>query len=381
MKMRELADLLKKGGGRMDAIEERLKQVEAVRERLLGSFDGKGDQEKRSFSFGGMLRGMANGGLDNEAAWKGFERERQIGLDARARAMSQGTDSAGGYAVPPQYIAELIPELVAKTVVLAAGATPLTGIGSPVEIPKMASGATAAFINGENTAITPNDPTLGTVNLSPKMAAAITEMSRRLVMLSNPSAEAMVRSDLTGAMARLLDLAALTGDGLSGAPTGILNTITPTALTAVPDFDDLNDLLYALEAADADEGKIAWVMNPRTMNSIRKVRSDSGAGAGTGDYILQRDPSSPSKKTLLGHPVFTTTQLPINLGVGTNESQLVLGNFADLIWALFGGLVVETSTEGGDLFRKHQMGVKIVAEVDFGIRHDESFVAYDEVLA
>ena len=379
MKMQELARLLSKGGTRMDALEERLKQVEAIRERLIGADETK-DDSKRSFSFAAVLRGMNGGGLDNPDAWKGFERERQIGLDARERALSQGTDSAGGYTVPPQYIAELIPELVAKTVVLAAGARQLTGTGSPIEIPKVASGATAAWINGENTAITPNDPTFENVTLSPKMAAAITEMSRRLVAMSNPSAEAFVRADLTGALARLLDLAALRGDGLSGAPTGIMNTITPTSLGAIPDVDDLYDALYQIELDNADEGSLGWVMHPRTLNTLRKLRDNSG-GAGTGAYLVQPDVTASHKRTLMGFPIYTTTQIPINLGVGTNESELILGNFADLIWALFGGLTVETSTEGGDLFRKHQMGVKLVTEVDFGIRHDESFFAYDQVLA
>lgn len=371
--MLRLAELLEKGTSRIEAMDNRLRRLEESRQRLVG-IGGGGDQEKRPFSFTGVIRGMANGGLHREEAWKGFEREREIGL----RALSQGTDSAGGYTVPPEYVAELIPELVSKTVVLESGATQMTGLdGTPVEVPKLATGATASW-NAENTTITDDDQVFDTVTLSPHMANAMTKMSRRVVAMSNPSIEAIVRNDLTGAVARLLDLAALRGTGAGNQPTGISNLVTPTSLAAAPDIDDLYDAVYALEAADAPMDGLGWVMNPREFNTLRKLRDNSG-GAGTGQYLIQPDPTGQAKGILLGYPVRTTTQIPINLGVGTDESEIYLGSWPELLWALFGGLVIEATTEGGDAFADHQVWVKVVTEVDFAVRHTESFFVYDQV--
>lgn len=375
--MLRLAELLEKGTGRIEAIDSRLRRLEASRDRLVGLGAGRqgGDQEKRPFSYTGVIRAMANGGLENEKAWKGIERERQIGLAGQARALATDSDPAGGYVVPPQYVAELIPELLSKTVVLESGATQMTGLdSSPVSIPRLEGGATAAWTS-ENGTISDSDQNFGQVTLAPHQATGMTKMSRRVVAMSNPSIEAIVRNDLSGAVSRLLDLAALRGTGAAGAPMGIASTpgIGGTSWGGAPTIEDLYAALYALEAADAPMESLGWVMNPRTMNTLRLLRSDGGGGAGTGPFMLQPDPTKGVAGTLLGYPVRTTTAVPITLGGGGNTSECYFAAWSELIWALFGGIVIEATKEGGTAFADHQVWVKIVAETDFAVRHAASF--------
>lgn len=357
-----MEELLQKGAERIATMEARMRALES-RGPGLGSPASKDD----GFSFANVIRGMVNGGLDNASAWVGAEREREIGLASRKRALEQGTDSAGGYAVPPEYIASLIELLVNRTYVLAAGATQMTSLtGAPVEIPKLAGGATGEWL-GENTGITPEDQTFGQVLLNPHMGAALTYMSRRVARMSNPAMEGIVRNDLAGAIARLMDAAALYGTGVGDVPLGIKPSITPIPAGGDVTIPALYDLLYALEAANADMGSIGFMMNPREFNTLRQEVDSSGR------FYLQPDPTAATRMTLFGYPVYSTNQVAINGGVGVNEGDVFLANWADLIWGQWGGVVIESTTEGGDTFANHQLAVKVVTEVDFGIRHEESF--------
>ena len=126
----------------------------------------------------------------------------------RERGNVPGTDSAGGYLVPTQHVAELIEMLYDRAVCIALGATVLDNLtGSPVEIPKQTGGATA-YWPGENAAITGSDLTLDQLSLSPKAVGCLVKLSNRLIQLSNPS-EVMVRRDIATALALAIDLKAL----------------------------------------------------------------------------------------------------------------------------------------------------------------------------
>lgn len=386
----KLAEYLESGKKRFAEIEgelktqgNRLREVEELRERVAGLGWSK-DDSKRPFSISAVVRGMAAGGLDAAGAWKGAEREREAGVAARERALSQGTDSAGGYIVPEEAMTEVIDLLRSKLVVAQAGATQLNGLsGAPVTMPKLATAATAQWQNGENTSITASDQVLGQLSMSPRLCSAMTKMSRRLVALSNPSVEAIVRNDLLSQMARLIDLAALRGTGSSGQPTGISQTagIGTETSVGVPVVDDIYAALYKCELANAPMGRGALICHPRTWDSIRKQRA-GGSTTTDGAYLIQPDPTQAARGSILGFPVLTTTQLPINLGAGTNESVAYFStDWAELILANWGTMTIEATDSGGDAFQYHQVWIKATMETDIGIRHPASFVELSGITA
>lgn len=385
--MDDVKNLLEEGAKRFAALEgnletanNRLKELEQSRERLAGSW-GK-DDSKRPFSFSAVLRGMAAGGLDAAGAWDGAEREREAGIAARKRALSVGTDSAGGYIVPEEYMAEIIELLRAKVVAIQAGATQLTGLsGSPVKLPRLDTAVTAQWTNGENASITASDQAFGEVSMSPKMATALTKMSRRLVSLSNPSVEAVVRADLVATIARLIDLAAFRGTGSLGQPTGIANTASIGTITSVGAIaiEDIYDALYELEKANSPMNRVALVCHPRTWNQLRKLRA-GGSTTGDGAFLVQPDPTSAARGSLLGYPVFTSTQIPITLGGGT-DTVAYFGDFSELLLGQWGTMTLEATDSGGDAFQYHQMWVKAVMECDVAVRHAKSFVELSGITA
>jgi HK97 family phage major capsid protein len=68
-----------------------------------------------------------------------------------------------------------------------------------------------------------------------------------------------------------------------------------------------------------------------------------------------------------------TTQIPINLGAGGNETEIYLGNWQELIVGQWAGISILPSKEAGDAFAKNQTWIRIITDVDIGLRHAESF--------
>lgn len=353
---KEIKSSLGRHGQRLKTLEDKMKSRRAV------SLPGV-DEEKNKFSFRRAIIAIAR----RDPSLAPFEMDVMKEASKR-RDLSTTVDSAGGFIVPVEIVSELIELLRSKTVVLESGATQMTGLtGSPVKIPKQTGGSTGFWV-GENQVITSSQVALGEVELSPHEAAALTKMSNRLLTLSSPSAEAIVRDDMMKVLARLLDLAALRGTGTLNQPLGIVNTAGINTVTSIgtPTVDDLYDMLFELEQDNADLGTIGFVFHPRTWNSLRKEKDSEGR------YILMTDRQDPLKGTLIGLPFRQTTQIPITLS--GNESEIFLANWADLLWGMWGGMEILASQETSDAFEKNQTWVRIITEVDFAVRHEESFV-------
>jgi HK97 family phage major capsid protein len=384
-------DMIHQQGEKLDDTEARLAKLEDLNQQRV---DNDTDPEGRvpQVDIVKLIRGLAMKDEPDEVRWKDAELEKRIMNESGevARTMGMGAIGTGGALVPTQYLAEqFIEALHARSVTEQLGATVLDGLrGSPVEIARMASDITAEWVD-ENDEKPEHDLTFEKLSLTPHEVASFARVSNRLVMLGNPSIATLLNNDMTRAIAGALDIAALRGTGAGAQPIGITNTpginvhvITgDTGNGATPAIDDLYDMLYELEVDDADMGRMGWALHPRTFNTLRKQRSDSGAGPGTGNYLLQPDVTAPFKGTMIGFPFRMTTRIPINLskGTSTNCSELLFGNWEDLLIARWGTLEVRTSQEAGTAFRYNQTWIRASLLADVGVRHAESFCLADGV--
>lgn len=351
----QIRELLVRGEQRFSAIEQRLEDV-AKRGKapvVPGTPEGKCRAAE-------WFREVLDGGKPT----------LRMTVAPFARAdLAFGTNSAGGYVVPAEQERSIIEELGARLVVVQSGATQRLGLkNSPYKEPRIDTEA-AAYWRAENADATESNPVFGEVNMTPKTCIALGVMSREAAMLSDPQLEQVVRDHLSRVVARALDKAALEGAGSSGEPAGLLNTSGVLELTigGVPAADDLYDMLYAVEAENADVGSLGWVMNPRDLNTIRKLKD------GDGRYLLQPALSAGQPNTLLGYPVRLSTQVSVTGGTGS-EGNIYFGNWQDLIWGQWGVIEITASTEAEDYYKKNQLGVRAVAYVDFGLKHPKSFV-------
>lgn len=316
--------------------------------------------------------------------WSNAGYEEEVVKQTRKKALATSTDGSGGFLVPTQAIQDMIELLRAQTVVREIGATVLDGLtGIPVELPKQTGGSTTFWI-GENTAITPSDLTFGQLAMNPHTVAALVKLSNRLVRMSNPAAEQIVRNDIATELALRADLAALRGTGIDGEPLGIANTpnlatIDFNATTSSagyvtnPGYEQLYDMEYQLAQANALRGNLGFLFHPTLRRAIAKIRVDQGGGAQDGQF-LSNPVTDPQLESYLGYPFRRTTQIPNNLGGSSNQTEVYFGNWSDMIIAMWGGMEILASQETSDAFAKNQTWVRILMDMDIGIRHIESFV-------
>ena len=385
-------DMMHTQGEKLEDTESRLAKLEELnQQRVDNDTDAEGNVPQINLLK--LIRGLSMRDSPDDVRWEDAELEKRIAMesDEVARTMGMGAVGTGGALVPTQYLAEqFIEALHARSVVEQLGATVLDGLqGSPVEIARMASDITAEWVD-ENAEKPEKDLTFEKLSLTPHEVAAFARVSNRLVMLGNPSIMTLLNNDMTRAIAGALDIAALRGTGAGAQPIGITNTpgINTHTITgdvgngATPHLDDLYDMLYELEVDDADMGRMGWAIHPRTFNTLRKQRSDSGAGAGTGQFLLQPDVTAPYRGTMIGFPFRMTTRIPINLTKGGSAdcSELLFGNWEDLLIARWGTLEVRTSQEAGTAFRYNQTWIRASLLADVGVRHPESFCLADGVL-
>lgn len=286
--------------GTTSATQERAFAL-APEERMTTWAQAWGATPYGGLSLGGYLRSMIVGGKT--------ELER--------RALSEGSDSAGGYTVPTELSAQLIDKLRAASVVVRAGAQTVPVTSDNLSFAKVATDPVPAW-RSEAGPVADSDPTFAAVNIVPRSLAVMTKVSYEL-MADSINLETQLPNILTAALAVELDRAALEGTGSAPQPRGIRETvgIGTAAITGVPDFDDLIDGHTAVMTANAGPVS-AFIMHPRDAGTMAKLKY------GDGHYIG-------NAPALANVPMLSTTSIATNRGVGENESTIYAGNFRHLM--------------------------------------------------
>ena len=357
----ELKNVVDRLNQRMDELETKLNRP------AFGSSENENKVEERDFSFAKFLRGLV---FQN---WEGAELER--------KALSAGNNSEGGYLVRPEYAAGVLELIRARVVFNRLGVTRYTNVqGAPFRINKLTGGATGYMI-GENADITASQPSFGQISMTPKKAAAMVPISNDLIRRADDSVEQIVRNDVSEVLANLLDLQMLQGNGSGQNILGVLNTPNVNEKSLGENggsitIDDLYDAMYEVEK---NNGMVtAWVFHPRTKNSLRKIKDASE------NYILQPPATASEPPTLLGLPYYETTQIPINLTVGssTDCSYILAGQWSEAVIVEWLGLQIEASREASyydgtsyiSAFSRDQTVIRAIQEIDFVLRRPEMFV-------
>jgi len=330
------------------------------------------DEQKEKFSWMKAFYGIYSG--DWSAA--GFEKEVFDAVRQKATMTTQGT---GQYIIPIEISREVITMLEARSVLDKVGVTKMTNLNvGTLSIPKQTGGATAYWV-GEDADITPSELTFGMVDITPKQVAAMVISTDRLLRLSNPSIEQMIKQDVALRLALKKDLAGLRGTGTSTQPRGIANTPGINTVSIGPsggpaDFDTLIDMQGKLEDANALFGNLFYIWPPKIRRALMKLKVKQYSGDTAGEYILQ--PVTPAMlQQWIGYPYESTTQIPTNLtkGSGTNLTEIYFGNFADLISADWGSMQIMVSQETSTAFQKAQTWIRIIQDCDFAVRNAQSF--------
>lgn len=297
--------------------------------------------------------------------------------DRVGKALQAGDFTAGGFMIPPEFLPEVIELLRSRAIVRAAGPRVLPMNQGTLTIRKQTGAATANYV-GESKNISKSEPTGGQIVMTSKKLAAVVPISNDLlVFAAGPSADEFVRDDLVMTLAVREDQAFIRDDGFSDTPKGmrfwaVAGNITASNGVASGDIeDDFKDLINALETKDVRLIRPVWFMNPRSKNHLVNLRDTNG------NLIFPEIRTT--SPTLYGWPVFISTNIPVNLGAGT-ETEVYFVDMMDAIIAEATGLEIAVDTsasylDGSNLvsaFIRDETLMRAISRHDFAMRHDES---------
>ena len=275
-----------------------------------------------------------------------------VNKDQHVRAaLSEGIDSAGGYAVPETLSQEIIDLMRAKQVVMAAGARSIDLPGGDFGMLRITAPPTAAW-HVENALIAESEPTFDLVQMKPKTLTTLIRCSRELLQDGQNVNEA-VSLAIASAMAPAVDSAILFGDGKDGAPLGLTNHSGLSNVDvggAITDFSKFQQALLKLKQADVWDAPTAWVMNPVAWNQMASLTDSTGQPL--------RAPE----------PVY---QVPQEVSTLIPQGTVIVGDWSKLIVGYRSQLQIELLTQ--TFADRFQVGFLAHLRMDCAVMHPQAF--------
>ncbi len=297
-------------------------------DKLMEGFDDlerkfltmKSDMDNLQISKGGVL-GFSDG--DTAKNFVDFCSAVFVQDAETAKNMSEGTDSEGGYLVPPEFRAVLL-RLVEVYGIIRPQCTVVPMSREEMNIPSLSSGVTV-YWPGEGAAINQSQPVFGNLKLVAKKMAALTPVTNELIEDSSIAIANLLATLFAEAVAEEEDRIALAGD-VSGASdpfdgilfaSGVTEVSMATDSFADIDADDLADLQTAVTAAASKGAK--YFMHRTVFNVVRKLKDSNG------NYIYQA-PAGNEPGTIWGYPYELVDVMPALTDSAGSTSFVIFGN-------------------------------------------------------
>lgn len=295
-----------------------------------------------------------------------------------------GTAAQGGNLVETNLMAENFIEVLRNQSVTAMlGARILSGLVGNVDIPRQISASQTYWV-GESVAPTESEGTFDKVSLRPKTIGALSKMSRLMLLQATPAVEMIARADLLAVMALGMDLAAISGSGSGGQPTGIINQANVGSVIggtngANLSFDHIIQLQYATKAANAPQASTGYALNSKSIGYLSTQK------ATTGQYLWdpQGGLTNASPDRLKGRAYAESQQMRSTLTKGTASgicSELVYGNWQELLIAEWGVTEITVNPFDSTGFTTGDVWIRAFQTMDIGVRHGGSFAAMSDAL-
>lgn len=424
-KMEALQDLIEKMGERMTSDEqrkfdemtaeveqldqeiERAKKAEdLIRQKAVNksaSFKSEEKKVQEAFSLGRAVKNLAAGkrleGAEAEVHQEGLKDNRDAGVDTQDASQivlprlfvdysartdfNVGTAADGGATVQTN-ISGMVAPLRPQSVIVANGATVLSGLRGDVTFNPIAAGSIAW--EGEVDAAAAYYGAITSKTLQPKRAGAYLTISDKLLRQS----EYVVQNFLTGELERTLgqglDAAFIEGGG-SGEPTGILadsginiryaggagTTSGTNADGAAVKWADFKNLWQAVAEANGLSDRAYFLTTPGVVGqAMNTPRQTSGV---EGNFIMNET------MQVLGYRVVNSTNVPSDLEKGSSGTTLhaliFVGNPAEQYIGQWGGtsIIVDPYTAASTA----QLKVWVHTWVDTKLIRPTAFAAIKDV--
>lgn len=272
---------------------------------------------------------------------KALERMSEIADMYEGKAMVEGTPESGGFLVPPDVANELITLRDAGGVLRSLFSSTSISVDE-LQFVRQDNGLAVAW-TAELAEKIQSELKFSAFSARVFTAAGLAVASNQLLADAKWSVDQMINRELAKRFVWLEELAFLNGTG-EGEPLGLLRTpgieILPVkeAAKVAGILDGITDAITGVYT-DFYAPPTAIVMHPRRWGALVKARVENEAGTymiGAGSNVFGRNAndalpgygSGPVPRgELYGIPVYTTPAVPTNLGTGTNEDCVFVGDF------------------------------------------------------
>jgi len=279
------------------------------------------------------------------------------GDQAQVKALSEGSDAAGGYLVPDELRGEVVQR--AKEASRLSKLVRRIGCRSnAVKVPTLATDV-SVYWGSEGSSFTESDPVLGQKSITIHRLNALTKISRELVADAGIDLVDYLSTLFAEAVAVEEDRVIAVGDG-STQPEGLYSAAGVQAydVAGAIDYDALVDLYYTLPGRYRD--RAVWLGHDDVFKSVRKLVDSAG------QPLWRPSLEADSPDRLLGRPVITQSGLPTSVLLFGDPRYYHLYDREEF--------AVEGSTSAGDAFAAHQLWLKTWERVDGKLMLAESWV-------
>ncbi|MFA5161285.1 MAG: phage major capsid protein [Elusimicrobiales bacterium] len=247
-----------------------------------------------------------------------------MSADGKAAPLAEGGGTGGGYLVPAEFTAEVVRIMGDVSVIMQlANVIPMSGWKR--HLPKQLTNVAVGWV-AEGAARPVTNPTFGQIEQVAKVLAAVIKCSDELLRDSAVNLTAFLAEIVAENMALEIERVALAGSVSGGDPfDGVLNGSGVNQVSmagASVCFDDIASLLFSLNAQYARDGVIAL-----SRTGLKKLLALKDT---TGSYIWQ-PPAGNLPATLWNTPYVVSSQIPTNLGTGSDLTAALFGRFKNYL--------------------------------------------------
>lgn len=248
--------------------------------------------------------------------------------DPEVRALQADSDIYGGYIVPPQQWVSGLIQAVDNLVFMQSLSTVYVNVNAESLGQASLDNDPADPTWTKEIATGTEDSTMsfGKRELRPHPLAQLLKVSRKLIRVSNPSAEGIVRDRMAYKFAVVTENAYMNGTG-SEQPLGLFaassngistgrDVSTGNTATSIG-ADGLIEAKYTLKGQY--HGSARWIFHRNAVKQIRKLKD------GNGDYLWQRGLASDRPDSILDLPYSMSEYVPAIFTTGLYVG--ILGDF------------------------------------------------------
>jgi HK97 family phage major capsid protein len=324
--------------------------------------EGTYPDEFKGLSLGRLLRGYITGN------W----------LDAQLemKAMGSTPSSSGGLLIPTPLSGVVIDLARAATRVMQAGAVIIPMESATLRFARLTQDVAANWTL-EQANITASGAVFDGVTFTAHKLAALVAISNELLE-DAANSDPVIEQSIAKSLALALDAAGLYGTGVAPVPLGLHGNVPAVAAGGtLTNYDVMLKAIADVRGANFEPNAVIYA--PRTADSLARLKS----GVSVTDM---RQLTPPVEWANLAKLI--TSQVPINLGAGTNESQAFIGQWDQLGLGLRSTLQIEVSREAAYWdgtavqagFSRDQTVIRAVLRADYQLLHSTAFAEVTGIL-